>query len=184
MRRVLHERYGDLGLGEADPRLQPIIGSMHVAGGFAIPALLGALIRFRADAAPQPEQVQLTADQIDALQLPDWKNQWPMKQLIADIDALEARHGRVVGDLNTDGLLNAAYHLYGQDLFAAFYGAPPPGAAPSRIDRRTDCRRRQLHPQPHRELLHRGEPHGGAPVPGTVLACELFCADDLAQELP
>ena len=28
------------------------------------------------------------------------------------------------GDLNTDGLLNAAYHFYGQDLFADFYDAP------------------------------------------------------------
>ncbi len=42
MRRVLHEKYGELGLGEADPQPRPIIGSMHVAGGFVIPALLGA----------------------------------------------------------------------------------------------------------------------------------------------
>ena len=82
MRRVLHERYGYLGLGEADPQPRPVIGSMHVAGGFVIPALLGAPIRFEADAAPQPEPVHFTAEQIDALQLPDWKNLWPMKQLI------------------------------------------------------------------------------------------------------
>lgn len=42
MRRILHQRYGDLGLGEADPQPRPIIGSRHVAGGFVIPALLGA----------------------------------------------------------------------------------------------------------------------------------------------
>ena len=34
MRRVLYERYGDLGLGEPDPLPRPIIGSLHVAGGF------------------------------------------------------------------------------------------------------------------------------------------------------
>jgi uroporphyrinogen-III decarboxylase len=124
MRRVLHERYGAMGLGEADLQPRPVIGSMHVAGGFVIPALLGAPIRFEADAAPQPEPVHLTAEQIDALQLPDWKNLWPMKQLIADIDALEAQYGYVIGDLNTDGLLNAAYHFYGQDLFTDFYSAP------------------------------------------------------------
>ena len=33
-------------------------------------------------------------------------------------------YGYLVGDLNTDGLLNAAYHFYGQDLFADFYDAP------------------------------------------------------------
>jgi hypothetical protein len=121
---VLHEHYGELGLGESDPQPRPVIGSMHVAGGFAIPALLGARIRFETDAAPQPEPIHLTADQIDTLQLPDWKNLWPMQQLMADMDALEAQYGYVIGDLNTDGLLNAAYHFYGQDLFTDFYNAP------------------------------------------------------------
>ncbi len=124
MRRVLHERYGALGLGEANPQPRPIIGSLHVAGGFVIPALLGAHIRFDANAAPQPEPIHLTPAQIDSFEKPDWRNAWPMNRLIADMDALEKQYGYVVGDLNTDGLLNAAYHLYGQDLFADFYQAP------------------------------------------------------------
>ena len=124
MRRVLHERYGALGLGEADPQPRPVIGSLLVAGGFAIPALLGAHIRFGKDAAPQPEPCHLSAEQIDAFEKPDWRNMWPMNRLIADMDALEKQYGCVVGDLNTDGILNAAYHLYGQDLYADFYAAP------------------------------------------------------------
>lgn len=124
MRRVLHERYGDLGLGEADPQPRPVIGSLHVAGGFVIPALLGAEIRFAPDAAPQPLPRRLTAAQIDALEKPDWRALWPMSVLLAQMDALEAEYGYVVGDLNTDGLLNAAYHFYGEDLFADFYLAP------------------------------------------------------------
>lgn len=124
MRRVLHDKYGAFGLGEADPQPRPVIGSMHVAGGFVIPALLGAPIRFETDAAPQPEPVHWTTEQIEAFEIPDWRNLWPMKLLIADMDTLEARYGYVIGDLNTDGLLNAAYHFYGQDLFADFYQAP------------------------------------------------------------
>jgi uroporphyrinogen-III decarboxylase len=124
MRRVLNERYGALGLGEAHPQPRPIIGSVHVAGGFVIPALLGSRIRFEVNAAPQPEPMHLTAEQIEKFEMPDWQNQWPMKQIIADMDALETKYGYVVGDLNTDGLLNAAYHLYGQNLFADFYDAP------------------------------------------------------------
>ena len=124
MRRVLHERFGALGLGEANPQPRPIIGSVHVAGGFVIPALLGAKIRFEPNAAPQPEPVHLTMEQIEKFEMPDWKNIYPMKQLIAQMDELEMRYGYVMGDLNTDGLLNVAYHLYGQDLFADFYQAP------------------------------------------------------------
>ena len=124
MRRVLHERYGELGLGEADPQPRPVIGSMHVAGGFVIPALLGASIRFEADAAPQPGPCHWTIAQIENFKLPDWQNLWPMTSLIADMDTLTTQHGYVIGDLNTDGLLNAAYHFYGQDLFTDFYNAP------------------------------------------------------------
>jgi hypothetical protein len=124
MRRVLWQRYGDLGLGEAEPQPRPAIGSLHVAGGFVIPALLGAEIRFAPDAAPQPLPRRLRAEQIDALEKPDFRSLWPMNALLAQMDALEAEYGYLVGDLNTDGLLNAAYHFYGEDLFADFYQAP------------------------------------------------------------
>lgn len=124
MRRVLNERFGELGLGEPSPQPRPIIGSMHVAGGFVIPALLGAEIIFAPDAAPQPKPVGLTAEQIEALEKPDFRETWPMKQLIANMGVLEAEYRSVVGDVNTDGLLNAAYHLYGQQLFLDFHQAP------------------------------------------------------------
>ncbi len=124
MRRVLYERFGELGMGKADPKPRPIIGSLHVAGGFVIPALLGAEILFSPDAAPQPRPVGLSSAQVETLEKPDFRNTWPMKQLIADMDALQPIHGGLVGDINTDGLLNAAYHLYGENLFIEFYRAP------------------------------------------------------------
>ena len=124
MRRILYERFGDLGLGEPHPLPRPIIGSLHVAGGFVIPALLGSDILFEADAAPQPKPLRLSLEQIEAFEKPDFRETWPMAQLIASMDALETKHGYLVGDLNTDGLLNAAYHLYGQQLFLDFNEAP------------------------------------------------------------
>lgn len=124
MRRVLHQRYGDLGLGEPDPQPRPVAGSLHVAGGFIIPALLGAEIIFAPDAAPQPRPMALTPAQIEALEAPSFRQAELMRRLMADWDALESEHGSLVGDLNTDGLLNAAYHLYGQALFADFHAAP------------------------------------------------------------
>jgi hypothetical protein len=124
MRRVLHQRYGKLGLGESDPQPRPVIGSLFVAGGFIIPALLGAEIWFAPDAAPQPLPLHLKPEQIEHLKKPDFRQTWPMTELIAQMDDLESEWGYVIGDLNTDGLLNAAYHLYGADLFTDFYNAP------------------------------------------------------------
>jgi len=89
-----------------------------------IPALLGAEIRVEAEAAPQPLPLHLTKDQIERLEKPDFRATWPMNELIEQMDALQAEWGYLVGDVNTDGLLNAAYHLYGADLFADFYEAP------------------------------------------------------------
>jgi len=124
MRRVLHERFGAMGLGEADPQPRPVIGSMHLAGGFVIPALLGADIWFEKDAAPQPMPMQMTVAQIDALEKPDLRTTWPMNEFIAQMDALEAEWGYLVGDMNTDGILNTAYILYGQELYLDFYKNP------------------------------------------------------------
>ena len=124
MRKVLYQRYGELGLGEPDPQPRPVIGSLYVAGGFVIPALLGAEILFEADAAPQPLPMHLTPSQIEQMQKPNFLHAWPMDALVAQMDALEAEWGYLVGDINTDGLLNAAYHLYGADLFTDFYTTP------------------------------------------------------------
>jgi hypothetical protein len=128
MRRVLYEKFGQFGLGEPDPQPRPIVGSMHVAGGFVIPALLGAEILFAPSAAPQPYPLHLTSEQLDDLEerllALDFRQAWPMNELIAQMDALEAEWGCLVGDLNTDGLLNAAYHLYGMDMFTDFFLAP------------------------------------------------------------
>ncbi len=124
MRRVLYERFGVMGMGEPEPQPRPIIGSQHVAGGFVIPALLGAAIRFEKDAAPQPLPIEMNLEQIEALEKPDFRTTWPMNELLQQMDGLEAEWGYVVGGVNTDGLLNAAYHLYGQDLFLDFYEAP------------------------------------------------------------
>jgi uroporphyrinogen-III decarboxylase len=47
-----------------------------------------------------------------------------MNEFIQQMDDLETDWGYVLGGMNTDGLLNAAYHFYGQDLFLDFYESP------------------------------------------------------------
>ena len=121
MRHVLYDRYG---LGQARPGPRPVIGSLHVAGGFVLPALFGVEIRFSPDAAPWPTPAEMSREQILDLETPDLQNTWPMAELLADMETLERRFGRVVGDVDTDGLLNTALHLRGQQLYLDFYQDP------------------------------------------------------------
>jgi hypothetical protein len=121
MRRVLYER---LGLGSPNPEPRPIIGSRHVAGGFVVPALLGLQIRFAKDAAPWPLAGDLSREEVLALKAPDIERTWPMDQLIADVKELTREYGYVVGDFNTDGVLNCGTHLRGQRLFIDFFEDP------------------------------------------------------------
>jgi hypothetical protein len=114
MRRALHERFG---LGEPDPQPRPVVGSMQVAGGFVIPALLGVEIRFAPDQAPWPVAADLSREQAMALRVPEIETTWPMNRWIADMDALEKEFGRVVGDFDPDGILNTALQLRGQQFF-------------------------------------------------------------------
>ena len=118
MRRAMVDRFG---LGDPDPEPRPIIGSMHVAGGFVMPALFGIKTRFAENAAPWPVPAELSRAGILALEVPDLEKSWPMAQLIEDMDELEEAFGYVVGDFDTDGLLSTALLLRGQQLYLDFF---------------------------------------------------------------
>jgi hypothetical protein len=114
MRKALYERFS---LGERLPQPRPVIGSRHVAGGFIVPALLGIEVRFASDQAPWPVPRNMSREAVLTLRKPSIEAAWPMDLLLRDMDALAREFGYVVGDLNTDGVLNTALLLRGQDLF-------------------------------------------------------------------
>lgn len=114
MRQALFERFG---IGEPDPGPRPVIGSLHVAGGFTVPALLGVEIKFSENQAPWNVPANLDREEIFRLKVPELETTWPMRELIAEMDALEKEFGSVAGDLNTGGLINTALELRGQQLF-------------------------------------------------------------------
>jgi hypothetical protein len=114
MRRALWERYG---MGAPHPAPRPVIGSEFVAGGFVIPALFGVEVRFEESQAPCPVPRRLSREETLALRIPDLETTWPMAPLIEDIDWLRSQFGYVTGDFNTDGVLNTALQLRGQDFF-------------------------------------------------------------------
>lgn len=114
MGRALRERFG-LGAGCGEPR--PVLGSQYVAGGFVVPALLGVEIRFSDNQAPWPVPRSLSRNEALALSPPEIETTWPMSHLAEDAEWLQRQFGSVVGDLNTDGMLNTALQLRGQQFF-------------------------------------------------------------------
>jgi Uroporphyrinogen decarboxylase (URO-D) len=121
MRAALYERFG---LGEPHSEPRPICGSQHVAGGFVVPALLGVEVRFEENQAPCPVPRNLDRDRTMALRVPEIETTWPMSRWIADMDWLEGRFGRVIGDFNTDGVLNTALQIRGQQFFLDLHEDP------------------------------------------------------------
>jgi hypothetical protein len=136
MRRALYQRFG---IGEANSQPRPVVGSQHVAGGFVVPALLGAEIRFSKQDAPWPVPAGLSRERILALQAPDIERTWPMDRLIAGMDAVEEEFGRLIGDFNTDGVLNTALQLRGHQLFFDMLEDPELTGRLFEVIARTQC---------------------------------------------
>jgi hypothetical protein len=124
MRQALYDRFGDLGLGEANARPRPVVGPVHLAIGFVVQAMLGCEVRYSPDAAPWVLCAELDKDQIWALEVPDLETTSPMRETIAMMDALEAEFGYLEGDIPWDGVQNVALDLRGQRLFLDYYDNP------------------------------------------------------------
>lgn len=124
MRQALHDRFGDLGLGEADAQPRPVVGPVHLAIGFVVQAMLGCRVRFSADAAPWVLCAELTDEQVWALEVPDLESAPMARQTIALMDDLEERFGYLEGDIPWDGVQNVALDLRGQQLFLDYHDNP------------------------------------------------------------
>jgi len=124
MRQALHDRFGDLGLGEANAQPRPVVGPVHLAIGFVVQAMLGCRVRFSADAAPWVLCAELDDEQVWALEAPDIQTTSPMRETIAMMDALEADFGYLEGDIPWDGVQNIGLDLRGQQLFLDYYDDP------------------------------------------------------------
>jgi hypothetical protein len=114
MERVLYERFGDLGLGEARARDLPVIGAVHNAAGYLLSEMLGCRVEYRADAPPQV----IPADRPDLeIDVSAAFESGAFSRLMRLIGALKARFGYVTGDVNWGGVLNLALDLRGQGIF-------------------------------------------------------------------
>lgn len=124
MRAALYDRFGDLGLGEPNAALRPVVGPVHLAAGFIASAVLGCQIRYYNNASPEVIPANLDDEQVMALDAPDLDTNPAFGKLIALMDALEAQYGTLEGDVNWEGVQNVALNLRGQQLFLDYYEKP------------------------------------------------------------
>jgi len=118
--RRLHERFGDVGLGDPDPKPKPLI----TFGMVMLPAIFGCEIIFEKDALPWAIPLNLKPEQIEKLEKPDILNSRPMMEMIKQMDYLEEKYGRIAGDINTTGVQNLALKLRGEDLYIDYFENP------------------------------------------------------------
>jgi hypothetical protein len=121
MERVLHERFGDLGLGEDRDRDLAVLGPVHNAAGYLLSEMLGCRVEYQADAPPQVipagrEDLELDVEAVFAGE--------PFRRFVRLAEALKSALGRVAGDVNWGGILNLALDRRGQDIFLDLVDRP------------------------------------------------------------
>ncbi len=116
----LYDRFGDVGLGDPDPKPKPLI----TFGMVMLPSIFGCEIVYKDDALPWAMPLNLPEDDIMKLEVPDIFASYPMTDMIRQIDYLKETYGRVVGDINTTGVQNLALKIRGDQLYFDFYENP------------------------------------------------------------
>ena len=121
MEQALFERWGRYGLGSDHDRDLPVVGAVHLAAGFLVSEMLGCAVEYSANAPPTVKPAnreELTLSLDAAFRSPAYR------RLTTLIDALQVRHGAVVGDVNWGGILNLALDLRGQAFFLDLVDQP------------------------------------------------------------
>jgi uroporphyrinogen-III decarboxylase len=120
MDKALHQRFGDVGMGDPDPQPKPMI----TAGMITLPAIFGCEIVYQDDALPWAVPLNLSDDEVMKLDVPDVLHSWPMTEWIRQIDYLKEKFGTVVGDINTTGIQNLALKIRGDQLYIDYFENP------------------------------------------------------------
>ena len=120
MEKALYERFGDVGLGDPDPKPKPLI----TFGMVMLPAIFGCDIVYEKDALPWAMPLNLSEDAVMKLEVPDIFNTYPMTEMLKQIEYLKEKYGTVVGDINTTGVQNLALKIRGDQLYIDYFENP------------------------------------------------------------
>lgn len=124
MRRVLFDKFGDLGLGEENPLLRPLLGSDMIACGFLHSEILGCEVRYSDENPPEVICGNLSEEEVLRLSVPDFEASETWQKVQRNIDVLLERYGYVESYINLMGIQNIALDLRGPQLFMDYYNNP------------------------------------------------------------
>jgi methanogenic corrinoid protein MtbC1/uroporphyrinogen-III decarboxylase len=118
--RRLNERFGDVGLGDPNPKPKPLI----TFGMVMLPAIFGCEIVFEDNALPWAMPLNLPEKGIMDLEVPNIPNVYPLTEITKQIDFLKDKYGKVAGDINVTGVQNLALKIRGDQLYYDYYENP------------------------------------------------------------
>lgn len=124
MRKILYEYFGKYGIGEANPKERPILGSDLLAAGYFHSALAGCEIIYSKDNSPQVKCMDLSDEDIEDFEIGDFKNHDLYKNMVSQVEYLKDKYGYVIPAVNLMGIQNIALDILGQNLFIAYYTEP------------------------------------------------------------
>jgi hypothetical protein len=124
MRKLLFEKFGDLGFGEKNPRPRPILGTDLLASGFLYSGIMGCPIKYYQDNPPEVVCARLNKEEIYRLKELDLTKVDLWQSFVAQVEYLEQKYGFVESHINLQGILNIALDLRSSDLFLDYFEEP------------------------------------------------------------
>ena len=121
LRRLLYERFGDVGLGERDPKPQP---NIEAYGHRFMAALWGCEIRYLPNQAPAAVALPDAAGRMANPVPPDFDASPVIQRAFAEAKLLGAHYGFCEGGINLGGPLNNAVSVFGEEILYACLAQP------------------------------------------------------------
>ena len=121
LRRLLWERFGEVGLGEENPEPKP---NVEAYGHRFMAALWGCEVRYLADQAPAAVALPGAEERMRELRVPDLEASPVIQRALSEARLLEERYGRCDGWINAGGPLNNAVSVLGAAILSACLEEP------------------------------------------------------------
>ncbi len=114
-KRLLFERFGEVGLGEKDPLPQPVAGEAY--GHRFMSAFWGCEIQYVEDQYPSAMILPEPYERMNRLEVPALANSPAVERLRSEVRLLRKNYGLCETVINFGGPLNNAVSVFGSEIF-------------------------------------------------------------------